>query len=46
MIGELREMKSQLEKLVYESKEAAINAEAMREQNGDLVGELEDLRVS
>lgn len=46
MTGELREMRSQLERLVYESKEAAITQDAMREQNGDLAGELEDLRVS
>lgn len=46
MNSELREMRSQLERLVYESKEAAITADAMREQNGDLAGELEELRVS
>jgi len=46
MTGEVSEMKLQLEKLVYESKEAAITSDAMKEQNGELERELEELRVS
>ncbi|KAM0745937.1 kinesin heavy chain [Meredithblackwellia eburnea MCA 4105] len=46
MTGELSELKLQLERLVYESKEAAITTDAMREQNTDLAAELEDLRKS
>ena len=45
MTGELSELKLQLERLVYESKEAAITTDAMREQNTDLAAELEELRV-
>jgi hypothetical protein len=45
MTSEVSEMKLQLEKLVYESKEAAITSDAMREQNGELERELEELRV-
>lgn len=46
MTSEVSEMKLQLEKLVYESKEAAITSDAMKEQNGELERELEELRVS
>lgn len=46
MTSEVSEMKLQLEKLVYESKEAAITSDAMKEQNGELERELEDLKVS
>lgn len=46
MNGELGDLRLQLERLVYESKEAAITTDAMREQNVDLAGELEELRVS
>lgn len=46
MNGELSDLRLQLERLVYESKEAAITTDAMREQNVDLAGELEELRVS
>ena len=45
MTSELSELKLQLERLVYESKEAAITTDAMREQNTDLAAELEELRV-
>lgn len=45
MNGELGDLRLQLERLVYESKEAAITADAMKEQNGDLVGELEEMKV-
>lgn len=45
MTGELSELRLQLERLVYESKEAAITTDAMREQNTDLAAELEELRV-
>ena len=46
MTSEVSDMKLQLEKLVYESKEAAITSDAMKEQNGELEKELEELRVS
>lgn len=46
MTGELSDLRLQLERLVYESKEAAITTDAMREQNSDLAGELEEMRVS
>lgn len=45
MTGDLIDMKTQLEKLVYDSKEANIIADSMKEQNSDLAGELEELRV-
>ena len=45
MTSELSELKLQLERLVYESKEAAITTDAMREQNTDLAAELDELRV-
>ncbi|KAI5475516.1 kinesin family member 5 [Pseudohyphozyma bogoriensis] len=44
MTGELGDLRLQVERLVYESKEAAITTDAMREQNVDLSGELEELR--
>lgn len=43
--GALADMRLQLERLTYESKEAAITTDAMREQNVDLGNELEDLKV-
>lgn len=46
MTGELSDLRLQLERLVYESKEAAITTDAMKEQNVDLAGELEEMRVS
>ncbi|KAL8280862.1 hypothetical protein RQP46_006866 [Phenoliferia psychrophenolica] len=46
MTAELSELKLQLERIVYESKEAAITTDAMREQNTDLAAELEELRKS
>ncbi|GAA5965702.1 hypothetical protein JCM21900_001566 [Sporobolomyces salmonicolor] len=46
MTGEVSELRLQLERLVYESKEAAITADAMREQNTELEKELEELRRS
>ena len=46
MSAELNELKLQLERLTYESKEAAITAEATKEQNSDLTAELEELRKS
>lgn len=45
MTSELGELRLQLEKIHYESKEAAITTDAMREQNADLAAELEELRV-
>ena len=45
MTGQLSDLRLQLERLVYESKEAAITSDAMKEQNADLAGELEELRV-
>lgn len=46
MSGQVSDLKLQLERLTYESKEAAITTDAMREQNIDLGNELEELRVS
>lgn len=46
MTSELGELRLQLEKIHYESKEAAITTDAMREQNADLAAELEELRKS
>ena len=46
MVTELGELRVQLERLTYESKEAAIVAEATKEQNADLAAELEELRKS
>ncbi|KAK4057209.1 hypothetical protein OIO90_001704 [Microbotryomycetes sp. JL221] len=46
MQGELSDLKLQLERLVYESKEAAITTDALREQNSDLTQELEELKKS
>lgn len=46
MSTQVGEMKLQLERLVYESKEAAITTDGLREQNADLANELEELRVS
>jgi kinesin family protein 5 len=45
MSGAVGDMKLQLERVVYESKEASITTDALREQNADLVGELEELKV-
>jgi kinesin family protein 5 len=45
MAGELSDLRLQLERIVYESKETAITTDAMREQNVDLASELEELRV-
>ncbi|GAA5981651.1 hypothetical protein JCM11641_003933 [Rhodosporidiobolus odoratus] len=44
MTGEVADMRLQLEKLVYESKEAAITSDSLKEQNSELEKELEDLR--
>ena len=46
MSTELSELKLQVERLTYESKEAAILAEATKEQNNDLSAELEEVRKS
>merc|ERR1711970_1117344 len=46
MTNELNELRLQLERLTYESREAAILSEATREQNSDLTVELEELRKS
>lgn len=46
MSTEVQELKLQLERLTYENKEAAIVAEATKEQNSDLASELEELRKS
>ena len=45
LAGELSEFKLQLEKIVYEAKESAITNEGLKEQNVDLVAELEEARV-
>lgn len=46
MASEVQELKLQLERLTYDNKEAAIVAEAAKEQNSDLAAELEELRKS
>lgn len=46
MSAEVNELKLQLERMTYENKEAAILAEATKEQNADLAAELEELRKS
>lgn len=46
MSTEVNELKLQLERMTYENKEAAILAEATKEQNADLATELEELRKS
>ncbi|KAM0789248.1 hypothetical protein ACM66B_000091 [Microbotryomycetes sp. NB124-2] len=46
MQGELSDLRLQLERLVYESKEAAITTDALREQNTELTQELEELKKS
>lgn len=46
MTSELNDLRMQLERLTYEGREAAILAEATREQNNDLTVELEELRKS
>ena len=45
MTTELNELRLQLERLAYESKEASIMLDAVREQNGELTNEVEELRV-
>ena len=45
MQGQVSDLRLQLERLVYESKEAAITTDALREQNADLSQELEDVKV-
>jgi kinesin family protein 5 len=45
MTGEVADLRLQLERLVYESKEAAIATDSLKEQNGELERELEELRV-
>ncbi|GAA5837885.1 hypothetical protein JCM11251_004689 [Rhodosporidiobolus azoricus] len=44
MTGEVADLRLQLEKLVYESKEAAITSDSLKEQNTELERELEELR--
>ncbi|KAK4051377.1 hypothetical protein OIV83_002861 [Microbotryomycetes sp. JL201] len=46
MQGELSDLRLQLERLVYESKEAAITTDALREQNSELTQELEEIKKS
>lgn len=46
MTGEIGELRLQLERLLYETKEAAITSDAMREQNGELSAELNEFKVS
>lgn len=46
MGGELADMRLQLERLRYDSKEAAITSDSLKEQNAELERELEELRVS
>ncbi|GAA5893338.1 hypothetical protein JCM6882_008008 [Rhodosporidiobolus microsporus] len=44
MTGEVADLRLQLERLVYESKEAAITSDSLKEQNGELERELDELR--
>lgn len=44
MAGELSELKLQLERLRFESKEAAITTESIKEQNTDLTTELNEVK--
>ncbi|GAA6008802.1 hypothetical protein JCM10207_001729 [Rhodosporidiobolus poonsookiae] len=46
MTGEVADLRLQLERLVYESKEAAITSDSLKEQNAELERELEELRKS
>ncbi|GAA6032440.1 hypothetical protein JCM8097_008176 [Rhodosporidiobolus ruineniae] len=46
MTGEVADLRLQLERLVYESKEAAITSDSLKEQNAELERELEELRRS
>lgn len=43
--GELADLKLQLERTVYQSKEDAITIDALKEQHADLLAELDDSRV-
>lgn len=45
MTGEVADLRLQLERLRYDSKEAAITSDSLKEQNAELERELEDLRV-
>ena len=44
LTADLGELKLQMERIVYEQKEAAITSDALREQNTDLANEAEELR--
>lgn len=46
MSTELSDVKLQLQKIEYESKESAINVESLKETNQDLHAELEELKKS
>lgn len=46
MSTELSDVKLQLQKIEYESKESAINVESLKETNQDLHTELEELKKS
>lgn len=45
MGGELSDLRLQLERLRYDSKEAAITSDSLKDQNAELERELEELRV-
>lgn len=45
MSGEVADLRLQLERLRYDSKEAAITSDSLKEQNAELERELEELRV-
>lgn len=45
MNGELADLRLQLERIRYDSKEAQITTDSLKEQNAELERELEDLRV-
>jgi kinesin family protein 5 len=44
MSAQLNELRMQLERLDYESKEGSITVDILREQNQDLTNELEELK--
>lgn len=43
--GQVGELRLQLERLLYESKEAAITTDALKDQNGELTIELDEFKV-
>ncbi|KAI9253013.1 kinesin heavy chain [Sporodiniella umbellata] len=46
MTGEVDDLKLQLQKIIYESKENAIAVDTLKEENNELLNELEELKKS